>query len=176
MGSGAWGNKEVGIFHPIRRWDRAGPEAGQDKTRQDDGRYVRAVEALRTARALVLAGILVGSQVTGEVVGALIDAFADLTDVVGGRGRGRGWSRLGLWPFGTGRSRCLLLLLLVQVTVERSRVGERTRARGSRDGSGGNNGDRRWVGGGRNTGSVVVVVGVGTSALSSHIPGARRGG
>lgn len=87
--------------------------------RRDEAKYVRAIEALGTASALVLAGILMGAQVTGEVVGALIDAFADLTDVVGSRDRGGGGNRLGLWPFGSGRARCLLLLLVV-VAVERS--------------------------------------------------------
>lgn len=98
---------------------------------------------------------------TGEVVGALIDAFADLTDVVGGRGRGRGWSRsrLGLWPFGSGRARCCLL-----VTVEESSV---------REGGGGNSGGGNRggvVGGGVGSGRVHTR---GSAIPScSRIPGA----
>lgn len=160
MGSGALGKQRMGVpSDPEVGPERRRSKTGQDKTR----RYVRAIEALCTAGALVLAGILMGAQVTGEVVGALIDAFADVTDVVGSRGRGRRWSRLGLWPFGSRRARCLLL-----VAVESS-VRERKRRRWM------------WVGaGGRGRGSVVVGVGSAsasgsrTSAIPSRIPGAGR--
>lgn len=50
---------------------------------------VGAVEALRAARALVGAGVLVGAQVAREVIGTLVHAAADAADV---RGAGaRGW-------------------------------------------------------------------------------------
>jgi len=53
------------------------------------GRDGRAVKPLRTARALVRPGVLVGAQVSREVVGSLVNALADMAHVCRRRRRRR---------------------------------------------------------------------------------------